>query len=70
MIINKSFDKEAFKKEVKENVKVLYRKNLNEATPQQIYEAVCYTVKDTIIEKWMDTQQAYEKEDPKTVYYL
>ena len=70
MIISQSFDKEAFKKAVKENVKVLYRKNLNEATPQQTYEAVCYTVKDTIIEKWMNTQKAYEKEDPKTVYYL
>ena len=70
MLINQTFDKEAFKKAVKENVKVLYRKNLNEASPQQAYEAVCYTVKDTIIEKWMQTQKAYEKEDPKTVYYL
>ncbi|MCR5651674.1 MAG: glycogen/starch/alpha-glucan phosphorylase [Lachnospiraceae bacterium] len=70
MLINQTFDKEAFKKAVKENVKVLYRKNLNEASPQQAYEAVCYTVKDTIIEKWMNTQKAYEKEDPKTVYYL
>ncbi len=70
MLITQSFDKEAFKKSVKENVRVLYRKNLDEASEQQIYEAVCYTVKDTIIEKWMNTQKAYEKEDPKTVYYL
>ncbi|MCR5486439.1 MAG: glycogen/starch/alpha-glucan phosphorylase [Lachnospiraceae bacterium] len=70
MIITHSFDKEAFKKSVKENVRVLYRRNLDEASKQQIYQAVCYTVKDTIIEKWMNTQKAYEKEDPKTVYYL
>ncbi len=70
MINTQTFDKETFKKAVKENVRILYRKNLDEATKQQVFEAVCYAVKDTIIEKWMNTQKAYEKEDPKTVYYL
>ena len=65
-----SFDKEAFKKDVKEQVKVLYRKTLQEATPQQIYQAVCYAVKDTIIDNWMKTQKAMEVQDPKTVYYM
>ena len=64
------FNKEAFKKEVKENVKILFRKTLQEADEQQIYQAVCYAIKDTVIEKWMETQKAYEKQDPKTVYYL
>ncbi len=64
------FDKEAFKKIVSDNVKTLYRKTLKEATEQQIFQAVCYAVKDTIIDNWMDTQKAYEKKDPKTVYYL
>ncbi len=64
------FDKEAFKKDVSDNVKTLYRKTLKEATEQQIFQAVCYAVKDTIIDNWMDTQKAYEKKDPKTVYYL
>ncbi len=64
------FDKEAFKKEVKDNIKTLYRKTLEEASEQQIFQAVCYTVKDTIIDNWMETQKAYEKKDPKTVYYL
>ncbi|MCR5421946.1 MAG: glycogen/starch/alpha-glucan phosphorylase [Lachnospiraceae bacterium] len=66
----RQFDKEAFKKEVKDNVKALYRKTLEEASDQQIFQAVCYAVKDTIIDNWMDTQRAYEKKDPKTVYYL
>ena len=64
------FNKESFKKEVKDNVKVLFRKTLEEANEQQIYQAVCYAVKDQIIENWMETQKAYEKQDPKTVYYL
>ncbi len=64
------FDKEAFKKVVKDNVKTLYRKTLEEATDQQIFQAVCYAVNDTIIDNWMDIQKAYEKKDPKTVYYL
>ncbi|MBQ2454345.1 MAG: glycogen/starch/alpha-glucan phosphorylase, partial [Lachnospiraceae bacterium] len=70
MITTSSFDKESFKKVVKEQVKVLYRKTLQEATPQQIYQAVCYAVKDTIIDNWMKTQKAMEVQDPKTVYYM
>ena len=65
-----TFDKEMFKKNVVYNVKTLYRKTLEEATPQQIFQAVAYTVKDTIIDNWLETQQEYEKKDPKTVYYL
>ncbi|MCR5237038.1 MAG: glycogen/starch/alpha-glucan phosphorylase [Lachnospiraceae bacterium] len=67
---NSNFDKEAFKKEVKEQVKVLYRKTLQEASPQQVYQAVCYAVKDTIIDNWMKTQKAMDAQDPKTVYYM
>ena len=65
-----TFDKEMFKKNVMYNVKTLYRKTLEEATPQQIFQAVAYTVKDTSIDNWLETQQEYEKKDPKTVYYL
>ena len=66
----KKFDKEAFKKEVVNNVKSLYRKTLEEASEQQVFQAVCFAVKDTIIENWMNTQKAYDEKDPKTVYYL
>ena len=69
MATNK-FNKKEFIKEVKANVKMLYRKNLEEADQQQIFQAVSYTVKDTIIENWLATQEAYEKEDPKYVYYM
>ena len=64
------FNKEAFKSEVKENVKLLYRKTIEEATPHQVYMALCYTIKDEVIENWMNTQKMYEESDPKTVYYM
>ncbi len=64
------FDKDMFKKSVVYGVKTLYRKTLDEATPQQIFQAVAYAVKDTIIDNWLETQKEYEKKDPKTVYYL
>jgi len=64
------FDKELFKRSVLYNVRTLYRKTLEEATPQQIFQAVSYAIKDQIVENWMDTQKAYEEEDPKMVYYM
>ncbi len=64
------FDKELFKRSVLYNVRTLYRKTLEEATPQQIFQAVSYAIKDQIVENWMATQKAYEDEDPKMVYYM
>ena len=59
-MIDKQFKKEAFKESVKENVKFLYRKTLEEATQEQIFQAVSYTVKDVIIDNWLETQNAYQ----------
>ena len=64
------FDKDLFKRSVLYNVKTLYRKTLEEATPQQIFQAVAYAIKDAVVDRWMNTQEEYEKQDPKTVYYL
>ena len=64
------FDKRVFVQNVKDNVKNLYRKTLEEASQQEIFQAVSYTVKDEINDKWLATQQAYDKEDPKIVYYM
>ena len=68
--MNKLLDKEAFKEQVKENVKTLYRKTMKEATKQQIFQAVAYAVKDTIIDNWLATQQQFDQDDPKMVYYM
>ena len=65
-----SVDKESFKKEVAANVKMLYRKTLEEATPQQLYQAVSYAIKDDIIERWIATHKAYKAQNVKKVYYL
>ncbi len=64
------FDKETFKKEVVNNVKTLYRKTIDEATQQQVFQAVSYAIKDTIIDQWIATHKEYEKKNAKTVYYL
>lgn len=67
---NPRFDKQTFKREVTENVKTLFRKTIEEATPQQLYQAVSYAVKEAIIDDWIATQETYDKEDPKVVYYM
>jgi starch phosphorylase len=64
------FDKAAFKAEVINNVKTLYRRDIDEATPQMIYQAVAYAVKDDIIDRWIATHKVYKKQNVKKVYYL
>ena len=66
----KVIDKEAFKQSVRDNVRSQFRKTIDEATPAQVFHAVAYAVKDTIIDKWIATHKEYEKQDAKTVYYL
>ena len=70
MIKKEVFDKEQFKKNVTKRVRQLYRRDLEEATPQMIYYAVAYSVKDFIIDQWIETHKIYQKEKVKTVYYL
>ncbi|MFR5692647.1 MAG: glycogen/starch/alpha-glucan phosphorylase [Lachnospiraceae bacterium] len=67
---NPRFEKETFKKDVRDNVKRLFRKEMNEASQQELYQAVSYAVKDAIIDDWILTQKKITKEDPKIVYYM
>ncbi len=67
---NMTFSKEDFKKQVKDYVKVVSRKTLEEASQQDIYTGVAYGLKDYIIDQWIATHKEYEKQDAKTVYYL
>lgn len=66
----KELNKDEFKKEVEDYVKVLFRKSIEEADKQQIFQAVSYAVKDFIVDQWMATHKTYEEQDAKTVYYL
>ena len=67
---NPRFEKDVFKRDVRNNVKTLFRKEVEEATPQQLFQAVSYAVKEAIIDDWLATRKQYEKDDPKTVYYM
>ena len=60
---NTGFDKALFKSAVTFNVKNMFRRTIDEATPQQIFQAVAYTVKDDIIDQWITTHKEYEKKD-------
>ncbi len=68
--MSKVFDKEEFKKSVIYNVKNLFRRTIDEATPAQMFQAVSFAVKDVIIDEWIASQKTYAKKDAKTVYYL
>ncbi|KIR02949.1 Glycogen phosphorylase [Lachnospiraceae bacterium TWA4] len=66
----REFDKEAFKKDVVAYLKTLYRKSINEASMQQIFNAVAYSMKEMIVDEWWDTHKAYDEQDVKMVYYM
>lgn len=67
---NPRFEKERFKKDVETGVKTLFRRTVEEATPQQLFQAVSYAIKEVMIDDWIETQKAYEEQDPKIVYYM
>ena len=67
---NPRLEKSVFKKEVRDNVKRLFRKEIEEATQQQLYQAVSLAIKEAIIDDWYATQKAYDEQDPKIVYYM
>ena len=70
MIKKEVFDKKKFKKEVEANVRMLFRRTIEEATSQQIYQAVAYSIKDEIIDNWIETHKEYAAQDKKMVYYM
>ena len=68
--MNILFEKETFKKALREAVKSLFRRNLEDADMHQIYRAVCGVTKEAIINNWIDTQHKMKDQDPKIVYYM
>ena len=65
-----SFDKDLFKRSVVCNVRTMYRRELEEADQQQIFQAAAYAIKDQIVDEWMQTQKEFDEKNPKTLYYL
>ena len=68
--VTSTFDTELFKRSVLYNIKTLYRKTPDEATDQQIFQAVSDAIKDAVVDRWLTTQKEFDKQDPKMVYYL
>ena len=68
--VSQTMNKDELKKVIALNVKSLYRKTIDEATPAMIYQAVALAVKDMIIDRWIATHKEYEKQDAKVVYYM
>ena len=68
--MEKKFDKEEFRRSIIYTLKSQFRKKVTDATPQEVYQAVAYAVKDIIVDDWIATHKEYEKEDSKTLYYL
>ena len=64
------FNKKVFIKSVKNHLKANYRKTIEQANQQELYQAVAAAVKDVVMDEWLATQMAVEKQDPKTVYYM
>ena len=62
--------KKELMQKITNNMRMLYRKDIEEASKQQLFQAVSFALKDYIIDMWMDTHKTYEKQDVKTVYYL
>lgn len=65
-----TFSKKVFIKTVSDNLKNKYRKTIDDATQQELYQAVSEAVKDVIMDEWIATQRVMDKDDPKVVYYM
>ena len=66
-----SLNKEEIKNQVASALRTLYRRTVETATPQQIYGALAFTVKEYLTDQWIDTHDYYDRpEDVKIVYYL
>ncbi|MBQ9156584.1 MAG: glycogen/starch/alpha-glucan phosphorylase [Eubacterium sp.] len=70
MVKKKTFNKKHFKKEVESNARLLFRRNLDECDMQQVYQAVAFSIKDDIIDNWIATHKAFDRENKKIVYYM
>ena len=69
-VIMSFIEKEQLKEMIRENVKTLYRKTLEHATPEELYQAAVFAIRDVITDKWMKTHDEYYEKDVKVVYYL
>ncbi len=68
--LNEHDKKAHLKQDIENYMKLLFRKPVENATSQQLFQAVAYAVKDIVVDDWLETHKQYEEKDVKTVYYL
>ncbi|MBQ0146042.1 MAG: glycogen/starch/alpha-glucan phosphorylase [Lachnospiraceae bacterium] len=68
--MSKITTKEELRKAIEGNLRVFFRRTLEDASKQQIYQALAYAMEEEIIENWMDTHKNTAKQEAKRVYYL
>ncbi|HCT64702.1 MAG TPA: glycogen phosphorylase [Lachnospiraceae bacterium] len=64
------FNKDQFKSMIAENLKTIYRKTLENASENEIYQAAVYSIRELINDIWIKTHDGYCEKDAKMVYYL
>ena len=64
------FTKDELKEKLLDNVKVISRKTIKNASSEHIYEALALTIRDIMTDRWIATQETYYEKDVKIVYYL
>ena len=63
-------NKKEFKASVENYLMTLYRKAPEEATKQQVFQAVSYAIKEYVVDDWFETHKEFERKDGKVVYYM
>lgn len=63
-------DKDEFKRLFTEKVHVLFEKELQDLTPTEVYQTVAFMVRDLVSEDWIRTNEVYDTEKSKQVYYF
>ncbi len=61
-----NFDKDLFKRSVEYNVRTMYRREMADASEQQVFQASALALKDQIIDAWMRTQKEIEEKNHLT----
>lgn len=68
--MNYNISKDELKGLIVDNVKNLYRKTVDSASKEELYQAAVFAVRDVITDKWIKTHNDYAEKDVKVVYYL
>jgi starch phosphorylase len=63
-------DAETLRSAYADHLQYTQGKDEHTATPRDRYQAIAASVRDRLVNRWIETQQAYYKADAKRVYYL